>query len=71
MSSLSEEEGEVFKVKKSSQSKRLAKRREKEREKQKRDERSDGDDINYDNNGYEVRWIVHCLSEQHYSIQYY
>ncbi|CAB3221101.1 unnamed protein product [Arctia plantaginis] len=50
-----EEEGEVFKVKKSSQSKRLAKRREKEREKQKRDDRTDGDDIKYDNNGYEEK----------------
>ncbi|PZC77664.1 hypothetical protein B5X24_HaOG203108 [Helicoverpa armigera] len=43
-----EEDGEVFKVKKSSQSKRLAKKREKE--KQKRDVRTDGDNNKYDNN---------------------
>ncbi|XP_075980318.1 PAX3- and PAX7-binding protein 1 [Anticarsia gemmatalis] len=48
-----EEDGEVFKVKKSSQSKRLAKRREKE--KQKRDVRNDGDDNKYDNNGHEEK----------------
>ncbi|XP_053601027.1 PAX3- and PAX7-binding protein 1 [Plodia interpunctella] len=45
-----EEEGEEFKVKKSSQSKRLAKRREKEREKRRP---PDGDSNKYDNNGDE------------------
>jgi hypothetical protein len=44
-----EEDGEVFKVKKSSQSKRLAKRREKERRRG-----PDGDSNKYDNNIQEV-----------------
>lgn len=45
----SEDEGEVFKVKKSSQSKRLAKRREKEKQYQ-----PDDDSHNVENNGIEV-----------------
>lgn len=44
-----EEDGEVFKVKKSSQSKRLAKRREKEKRRV-----PDGDNNKYDNNLNEV-----------------
>lgn len=49
-----EEDVEVFKVKKSTQSKRLAKKREKE--KQKRDGRTDGDNDKYDTIVIEVRW---------------
>lgn len=58
---LAEEDGEVFKVKKSSQSKRLAKKREKE--KQKRDVRTDGDNNKYDNNVLEVRRTVVEISD--------
>lgn len=52
-----EEEVEEFKVKKSSQSKRLAKRREKE--KLKRDVRTDDDNNKYDSIPDEVRWTAH------------
>lgn len=48
-----EEESEVFKVKKSSQSKRLAKKREKERKRG-----PDGDDNKFDNNVDEVQETV-------------
>lgn len=57
----SEEEVEEFKVKKSSQSKRLAKRREKE--KLKRDVRTDGDSNKYDSIPVEVRWTAHTISQ--------
>lgn len=50
---LTEDDGEVFKVKKSSQSKRLAKRREKEKQRD-----PDGDDIKYDNEIQEVMFKV-------------
>lgn len=51
---LTEDDGEVFKVKKSSQSKRLAKRREKEKQHD-----PDGDDIKYDNEIQEVMFKVY------------
>lgn len=51
---LTEDDGEVFKVKKSSQSKRLAKRREKEKQRD-----PDGDDIKYDNEIQEVMFKVY------------
>lgn len=55
----SEEDCEEFKVKKSSQSKRLSKRRDKERKRL-----PDGDSNKYDSNGHEVRrtMMFHTLT---------